>query len=710
MSSGTSTRSHPQVPQTTGDTQYNVRDAALRGASTAFSKPPVKPKPQVNTYTGGDNGALLAATKVASPRHASPQTSLNTTSPLRRDWTGGSNSTFRPSPSPMQLASKSNSSSTLGVPDDHLSDRTPSPSNIAAKLAAARHSPLRPIHPPATTHIHKEKDANDRDVLPPAGSVSNVLANMNANTTGKQPSKRHGSNRSPSTASTIRTSSAIDNKPTDDTPIPPTTTLVKIFEQTRPKTPTNPPAEAMRVSQRVQPLVRSPKPQRKITLPPEPQTDVFTGNVESRSPPVKSGPKPRLDIPTKMDRPTETVISSNLRKDSMGVPPVKQKPAQLAAIKTAVPRPQPPAKRASRQIRSRSDDLTRSTSFRRRVSTSLSIGSNEDPSSPASFVSAKEEQEPDQEDTQKTKPSLPPPRRSATTKMKTMQPAVRAKISPPLQQPRTPNKVTSPLQVPEHFTPRHTPSALGSSPPSDTIYHSNYQRESVKKISQHMTGESLSSAIVGAALASSRNASPAPPNSSAPVLPARRHHHHHSPFSHNRSPSPPKATGKLRSTMRKEPSSSSEEDESERYKRKGTRVMGMRRKHPNKHHEGTRKRWRDIITERERKRYEGVWAANKGLYITAPSQPPPNDDSVLDVCSLVTKEIWMRSRLPEHELEEVWYLVDGRNIGRLRREEFVVGLWMIDQRLKGRKLPTKVSESVWGSVKGVGGVKVKVKK
>jgi hypothetical protein len=162
--------------------------------------------------------------------------------------------------------------------------------------------------------------------------------------------------------------------------------------------------------------------------------------------------------------------------------------------------------------------------------------------------------------------------------------------------------------------------------------------------------------------------------------------------------------------MRKEPDSSSDEDESERYKRKGTRIMGMRRKHPNKHHEGTRKRWRDTVTERERKRYEGVWAANKGLFIPSQSPSPTSmqDDPALDVLNLVTKEIWTRSRLPDHELEEVWSLVDGREIGRLRRDEFVVGMWLIDQRLKGRKLPVRVGESVWGSVRGAG-VKVKVR-
>jgi hypothetical protein len=168
--------------------------------------------------------------------------------------------------------------------------------------------------------------------------------------------------------------------------------------------------------------------------------------------------------------------------------------------------------------------------------------------------------------------------------------------------------------------------------------------------------------------------------------------------------------------MRKDPSSSDDEDKVDKYKKKGTRIMGIKgRKHPNKHHEGTRKRWRDQITERERKRYEGVWAANKGLHVpplssssSSSSLPSPDDDPSLDVLNLCVKEIWTRSRLPTHVLEEIWDLVDGRGVGRLTRWEFVVGLWLIDQRLKGRKLPTRVSDSVWQSARGVG-IKVKIR-
>jgi hypothetical protein len=55
----------------------------------------------------------------------------------------------------------------------------------------------------------------------------------------------------------------------------------------------------------------------------------------------------------------------------------------------------------------------------------------------------------------------------------------------------------------------------------------------------------------------------------------------------------------------------------------------------------------------------------------------------------------------------VWDLVDHHAVGRLDKIEFVVGLWLIDQRLKGRKLPVKVSDSVWTSVKGLQGIKIR---
>lgn len=124
------------------------------------------------------------------------------------------------------------------------------------------------------------------------------------------------------------------------------------------------------------------------------------------------------------------------------------------------------------------------------------------------------------------------------------------------------------------------------------------------------------------------------------------------------------------------------------------------------HHEGSRKRWRDQITQRERKRYEAVWASNRG-YLLHDDSPSHSLESGLNriasecVANIVVREIWKRSRLPEDELVEVWELVDRGSVGILTRQEFIVGMWLIDQRLRGRKLPTRVSDSVWGSANGV---------
>ncbi|SLM38320.1 EPS15 homology (EH) [Lasallia pustulata] len=207
-----------------------------------------------------------------------------------------------------------------------------------------------------------------------------------------------------------------------------------------------------------------------------------------------------------------------------------------------------------------------------------------------------------------------------------------------------------------------------------------------------MTVDSLANAIVASSLASSR--APSPTKSIQPL--ARRHNkpyslfrqHHNHDQSDPRTPSPNKG---MRQTMRAPPKS----DDDDENKRGSSSII---KKHPHKHHEGDRKRWRNQITERERKRYEGVWAANRGICLP--------DDSHSAVCNLVVRDIWSRSRLSNHVLEEVWDLVDNEGFGRLNREEFVVGMWLIDQSLKGRKLPVKVSDSVWFSVRRLTGIKI----
>ncbi|KAM3423079.1 hypothetical protein BST61_g541 [Cercospora zeina] len=226
------------------------------------------------------------------------------------------------------------------------------------------------------------------------------------------------------------------------------------------------------------------------------------------------------------------------------------------------------------------------------------------------------------------------------------------------------------------------------------------------------TGDQLANALVASSLASSR--APSPTRLEPPPVPTRRRKGHGSKFSFSRTPSPTK-NGMLQ-TLRKQDSSSSSDSEDDTHPYKKHHKRRLVRKHPHKHHEGDRKRWRDIVTERERKRYEGVWAANRGLYCSFTpeeqkllrTQPASSRASEIKaaindcVSNIVVRDLWKRSRLPSNVLELVWNLVDNDRIGRLYREEFVVGMWLIDQRLKGRKLPSKVSDSVWTSVRSIG--------
>ena len=245
-----------------------------------------------------------------------------------------------------------------------------------------------------------------------------------------------------------------------------------------------------------------------------------------------------------------------------------------------------------------------------------------------------------------------------------------------------PTEPSTILQTPRS-DPAFLPFKLPSASPSRPLLPVRSPRSFETKV------DSLANTIVAASLASSRAPSPTNP----PPPPPRRHkshslfHNHHSQGQMSRTPSPAKA---MRQTMRE----SLPSDDEVEYKKKGI----LMRKHPHKHHEGDRKRYRATVTERERRRYEGVWAANKGLWMDA--------DSSDNVLNLVVRDIWSRSRLPNDVLADIWDLVDIQGGDRLRRHEFLVGMWLIDQRLKGRKLPFKVSESLWNSVRLLHGVKV----
>ena len=232
---------------------------------------------------------------------------------------------------------------------------------------------------------------------------------------------------------------------------------------------------------------------------------------------------------------------------------------------------------------------------------------------------------------------------------------------------------------------------------------------------------SLADAIVASSLASSR--APSPTKVDASLRSTRRsrslshtslplvtpHFHHHQKVADSFTKTSHAVPRSLKHTLRKHSGKDEIEDDEEVTKRGRKHFM---RKHPHKHHEGDRKRWRDRVTERERKRYEGVWAANRGLFTFWENEPgfgeswkrAPEADLVVNI---VVRDIWDRSRLPKDVLEEIWDLVaTSEDAQSLQRDQFVVGLWLIDQRLKGRKLPVRVSSDVWNSVRHTTGVKI----
>lgn len=595
--------------RTQGDVEYNVQNAALLGASSAFGRKTPAPEQSVK-----GNGALAAATLAGKRPPAasrSDSASSNSSQDLRlRTHNTGSSVHTTSSPSSAILRS---SPGWLDVPEKQLPvARSVSPSNIAATLAAARHL----NQTPSSRTASPARSFTSNATLTYVDRPINRLRKAHSTTDGTG-----GSLPRPQ----------MEHKATDDTPIPPTNSLVKLFEQNN------------------------------------------QGRISGRSQPPKSRKPPPL-----APKPTSPKTFQGLPIEG------PQSPSPIVKAMKAIPPDVAP--RRGRPV-SRGDD------FPRRPSTAI-----KDPSSPV-FRDV-----PDL----KPKPDLPPPRRVAKRQTQDDEPTKSPPIKSPLLKsppPKPLRKSTSNPTLAE--TGRRN--TLGLGPRTD------YQKQSLRQISPHITGDSLANAIVGAHLASSRNHSPTRPSTAThlPPLPRhspRNHHHHeHNPLNRLRcrSTSPKKTPARkpmtMRTTLRKDESSSSEED----FKH-GRRKKHYWRKAPNKHHEGDRKRWRETITERERKRYEGVWAANRGLFI-APSQSTASlSNAGDDVLNLVVREIWSRSRLPASTLAEIWDLVDRKGEGQLDREEFVVGMWLVDQSLKGRKVPNTVQDSVWASVR-LTGVKMRKK-
>lgn len=284
--------------------------------------------------------------------------------------------------------------------------------------------------------------------------------------------------------------------------------------------------------------------------------------------------------------------------------------------------------------------------------------------------------------------------------------------------------VSKPLPAPIPIRPNHA-AIVAQEQASATG-----QRSPLLDSRTKMTASSLADAMVASSIASthtgSRVASPAivpiskrrpPPiprrrSKSVGVFEGGRHLMHLTGLKSDAGSQTPKLKPLQARPMRQTLRNTSPDHEEPTDEKRGRKHW---RRHPNMHHEGDRKRWRDKVTERERKRYEGVWAANRGVLIDRDPDSMDldyrKDGSASNdlVVNVVARDIWERSRLPKDALEEVWDLVSQPGAKALNREEFVVGMWLIDQRLKGRKLPVKVSPSVWSSVRHTQGVKISSK-
>ncbi|EFR03190.1 hypothetical protein MGYG_06187 [Nannizzia gypsea CBS 118893] len=336
----------------------------------------------------------------------------------------------------------------------------------------------------------------------------------------------------------------------------------------------------------------------------------------------------------------------------------------------------------------------------------------------------------DSEPDQGPLPPPPPPRRGrALTPPPALPPrsstAPQRKEKPPPPASRQSTTTTSSI-IDRPLTPRKP---LPSLPQHNPRPHPLPHARPTPLQAQHsgVSESALADAIAASTLASRRTPSPSKhhgnSNNNPPPLPPSRRSRSRSflQVSHsgnrsdrhdrsgkgddgqnNRTPSPSKTTT-MKRTMRAPalPGPDFAAGERHRSKEHSRKII---RTHPHKHREGDRKRWRDKVTAAERKRYEGVWAANKGLFIGAHEQVNIKDRSVIleeTVLSIVVRDIWTRSRLPTQLLEQIWNIVSHHAYGLLTREEFVVGMWLIDQCLKGHKLPVKVSQSVWDSVRVV---------
>ena len=592
----------PVAAHTTGSSDAA---AALRGATLAFNnnkKPAPPPPPQKN------NGALTAAASAGRPR--SPAKRLGTQS------TGGS--TIDAEQYGQNGGSIAARLKQLGASPGQLHPSTAagrtdpkSASFIAATLAASRSASPSPKArtPRRRTSIGGSSSSGeivDSGSIPPTGSLISIFEQSR---TG-DPVKHDSPKRTPIKAPKGSDYSISEERFTR----PEEKSSLDLRPKPKPKPKPRPFTPEPRTPSRPAPEVLSPQPTRppKPVLRPKTPPQIITRHAaQVLSPPSpdphKRSPRPRIEQKQQPPTPPQPRGTNKPQVESKSV--LQDRPLTITQKRTAPqleprlsrPRPTPP------------------TPTEARPTSALTVSSDD------TFVSA-----------------------SSVQSLVRESPSV--------------------YSVKRHFT--------GSNPPSPTR---DFRRGHFKSSSAtSLPLESLTSAIVAGSLASARLTPQHTGGSLAPPVPR------------------PQKSPRLMQTLRQPPKPV--EEDTDRHKKKSLKLH----KGKHAHHEGSRKKWREEVTPRERKRYEAVWASNRGLLLDLPNAPEEamNGEPSEYVLNTVVREIWKRSRLPVDELAEVWDLVDRKGEGVLGRQEFVVGMWLIDQRLRGRKIPTKVSDSVWGSANG----------
>ncbi|KAH6654081.1 hypothetical protein BKA67DRAFT_564106 [Truncatella angustata] len=683
---GTPNNPGRRLPNSSPAHNHNLSDGsayqtALRGASLAFQRTGPSPSASPNALANAskNNGALLAATRISrqatgnsvydgshSHAHGTPIDHGSVSQRLVQLQPGSpqdNNALLKP----------------LGRPNMNMANDPRTTSFIAATLAASRSASPSPSQLP---HVHlygQQKATKPRRKNSAASSVTSL------------------------------------DLATDTRPIPPTNALISMFE----KSP-----DANRSSNTKDPVKKAPKLLRPFTPPratsprkPESSPSRLTNAVfcEQTASPSASALDLKKDAsqqsravnPESKKRPPAPPTATGPRVEtSSTVEPMKitgkkvlksraiTPPRPISTSSTVILSPQP--RRAASHKMVRPQALPEKSTERPR----------EKPPPPA--LKPKPRSRP-QSMHEPQKPFIASPAESkAAPREQSRRPSTASSVdtfvsassvqtvhhspergrSPPKPTPASPPKL-----------PRRTrPTSAQSMPPEQNPMRRNPVPPPPRRAAHRASNlelKSLTAATMAGILASSR----APPSnsvSSSPRPPSL--------------PPPRKRTPHMRQTLRKPPSSSDDEESKWKARHK-TKPLQSKKKHT--HHEGSRRRWREEITPRERKRYEGLWASNRGYLLTAEmdasgmgetpprTTPSPGTSDGDVVVNVVVRDIWSRSRLPMDELMEVWDLVDRTGRGSLDKTEFVVGMWLIDQRLRGRKIPAKVMDSVWASARGV---------